>query len=799
MAVNQSLYVTEVAGSQDVANNTSKIRIQWISEQTGESYNEYTRTAYYYISVNGGSETARSVEYNLPQSTRKTIVDTTFTVSHDDLGACSVSVRTWMDTRISAGVVELKKTLQVTTIPRASSINSAASVTLGDYCNVQWYPKAASFRYKIKFSLGSWSATTGVIHPNGTALYTYTGFKIPLAEVATLITSKRTESMRATLYTYSDSAATNQIGDAAYKDFNVTVPDTSETKPTISLALSPVHSLPAAFNGLYIQSKSRVKGTVTAAGKYGASVSSKSWTMSGKTYNSDGTSDYFSNYGTVKVTAQATDSRGIGNSTESEITVLPYADPKIQNVSVNRCTSDGTASDSGTYLKISAKRVYSPVEVSGSKKNLCEIRYRYKTEGGSSWSNWTTILSRTASSDTVTTGALVGSISADSSYSVEVGVIDDVGGTSSTTVPISTQAVYMYKKAGGKALGLGKVPEIDGLDVGWQAKFRKAAEFDSSVSISGNATISGNVVRRGSEQVATSTDIAGGQAGYVKMAQIVIKGTYHNVPIIFTISQRRLNLPYHIYIRFQSINSVDPALESFTHTPTNLDAVHVYMVKSATSTWDLWVQKTETWDHISILDMRYDAQGYTFGITFPMTFSASLPSGATEAPSRLNATLFNGLPLSNYNGIPPIYGGVMEIGRYIDFHTTAGGTEDYTHRLESGADTTLHLWGGSRYLDAYIDWSNVQNVNIGLKVIFTGNTSGAISFDASGYNWILVEGKVGSNDSMSSVVCFTKGYHLFSDESAYYAFNLTDSGISARTGGSGTITRVVQLKQRVLS
>ena len=52
---------------------------------------------------------------------------------------------------------------------------------------------------------------------------------------------------------------------------------------------------------------------------------------------------------------------------------------------------------------------------------------------------------------------------------------------------------------------------------------------------------------------------------------------------------------------------------------------------------------------------------------------------------------------------------------------------------------------------------------------------------------------------MSSVVCFTKGYHLFSDESAYYAFNLTDSGISARTGGSGTITRVVQLKQRVLS
>lgn len=797
MAVNQSLYVTEVAGSQDVANNTSEIRIQWISEQTGESYNEYTRTAYYYISVNGGSETARSVEYNLPQSTRKTIVDTTFTVSHDDLGACSVSVRTWMDTRISAGVVELKKTLQVTTIPRASSINSAASVTLGDYCNVQWYPKAASFRYKIKFSLGSWSATTGVIHPNGTALYTYTGFKIPLAEVAALITNKRTESMRATLYTYSDSAATSQIGDASYKDFSVTVPDTSETKPTVSLALSPVHSLPAAFNGLYIQSKSRVKGTVTAAGKYGASVYSKSWTMSGKTYNSDGTSDYFSNYGTVKVTAQATDSRGIGNSTESEITVLPYADPKIQNVSVNRCTSDGTASDSGTYLKISAKRVYSPVEVSGSKKNLCEIRYRYKTEGGSSWSNWTTILSRTASSDTVTTGALVGSISADSSYSVEVGVIDDVGGTSSTTVPISTQAVYMYKKAGGKALGLGKVPEIDGLDVGCQAKFRKAAEFDSGVSISGNATISGNVVRRGIEWVSLDQTGSGGQNGYIKVAQIVILWSYVDSPIVFTISQRN-HLPYQVYIRYNGYSGYDPTLANFDRTPASPDSVHVYLVKSATSTWDLWVQKIGEWDDIGIMDIRYAQKSGAFSISYPNTFSTTLPDGATEAVTYLNATQLNGLQVSNYDGIPTVSGGVMEIGRYIDFHTNAGGTEDYTHRLESGADTTLHLWGGSRYLDAYIDWSNVKNVNIGHKQIYSGSTSGAINFDRSAYQFVLVSGKVASNDSMSSVMCFSNGYYLFSDESAWYAFNLTDSGISARTGGSGVITNVVGIKSNSL-
>lgn len=205
-------------------------------------------------------------------------------------------------------------------------------------------------------------------------------------------------------------------------------------------------------------------------------------------------------------------------------------------------------------------------------------------------------------------------------------------------------------------------------------------------------------------------------------------------------------------------------------------------------------KKTYEWDIISILDVRQEAIFFQNEITYPFTFATALPSGATEATEYLNATRLNGLPISNWEGVPPIYGGVMEIGRYIDFHTNAGGTEDYTHRLESGADTTLHLWGGSRYLDAYIDWSNVKNVTIGSKEIFKGSTSGAIKFDGSAYQFVLVEGKVGSNDSLSSTVCYSWGYHLFSDESHWYAFSLYDTGISAKTGGSGVITRVVGFK-----
>ena len=48
MAVNQSLTLTLV--SQNIEENTSKVRVLWQSTQTGGSYNMTSRTAKYYLS-----------------------------------------------------------------------------------------------------------------------------------------------------------------------------------------------------------------------------------------------------------------------------------------------------------------------------------------------------------------------------------------------------------------------------------------------------------------------------------------------------------------------------------------------------------------------------------------------------------------------------------------------------------------------------------------------------------------------------------------------------------------------------
>lgn len=472
MAVSQTLSVTEVANSQNVSSNTSKVRILWQSTQTGDSWNGYTKTAKYWISINGGAETEYQVSYTLPKGTTKTILDTTITVTHKDNGSGTVKVRTKMDTGISAGVVEKSKEITLTTIPRASEISSATAVTLANNCSVKWTPKSASFRYKLKFALGNWSYTTGAIHPNTTSAYTYTGYAIPM-DVAKQITSSKTGTMTVTLYSYSDSGATKQIGSADSATFTVTVP---ALNPEVDMTLSPVGSLPSDFAGLYIQGKTKVKAALRAEGQYGASINSYSVKVDGKSYGSgDGyTSGYLAKAGKVTVTGYATDSRGYEGSTPKDIEVLPYAKPQILPISSEvafRCDQDGNPTDSGTYLKIRARRVYSKVTNGMVAYNTCEIRYRYKAVSATNWSAWVTILPGNRDGDEVETGALLGGVlSVQSTYEVQVQAIDDLGEYAETTITIPTDSVHMHRTKNG--LGLGKYCEGENLlDVGWDARF----------------------------------------------------------------------------------------------------------------------------------------------------------------------------------------------------------------------------------------------------------------------------------------------------------------------------------------
>ena len=489
MAVSQTLTLTEVAGSTNVSANTSKVRILWQSTQSGDSWNGYTKTAKYYISINGEAEREYTVSYTLPKASTTTILDTTLTISHRGDGSGAVTVRTWMDTGISAGVVTKIQSLTLSTIPRASTITSASNTTLGTPCVIRWTPLSTSFRYKLNFTLGSYSYTTGALHPNTVAAYTYDKYTPTIADIAPKITGyPPTGTMTVTLYTYSDSNASVQIGSASSTTFVVTVPQEASTKPSVTMTLSPVTPY-TKFASLYLQGRSKVKATFSGSGKLGSNVTSYTMQVDGTNYASPFTSDTLKKSGSVEIVGIAYDSRGFLGTDSKSINVIEYDSPYIapsegyKSVICERSTSAGVASETGTYLHIKGTRNYTKINTGGIV-NTCSVRCRYKPENGSwshdSGSGVAVLLSSDTSTDEfdVALPNIVGDITL--SYTVELNIVDDTNIPTTMVFYIPSERIDFDLREGGRGAAFGKKAITENLlECEFDAKFNHRAYLNS--------------------------------------------------------------------------------------------------------------------------------------------------------------------------------------------------------------------------------------------------------------------------------------------------------------------------------
>ena len=386
MAVSQTLTLTESGVSKE--SNTSKVRILWQSTQTGESWNGYTRTAKYYVSINGEAEKEYSVSYTLPQNSTKTIVDTTLTVTHKSDGLGSVAVRTWMDTSISAGVVTQTKSLDLATIPRASTMDALSCATdyLTGSLTYKYTPKSASFYNRCNITLnldGEYIAVKTVNLGQKAASQqtaTVTLSESELSIIYNKLPSTTKGKLRFTLRTYSDSGYTSQVGDFGYKEITLTVPNDTTTQPTMTMTLSPVSDF-SSSSSIYVKSLSKVKAAfASGSGKYGASIASYKLTVSGKDYASPFTSDYLATEGSVTVKGTITDSRGYSRAYTQTITVIDYAKPSIDSLSCNTIYFDGTH----TYKYTPANAVFYSrcivaLNISGTYTQIRDIKLGVKT------------------------------------------------------------------------------------------------------------------------------------------------------------------------------------------------------------------------------------------------------------------------------------------------------------------------------------------------------------------------------------------------------------------------------------
>lgn len=467
-------------------------KVEWSSTANKTANTSTVKAALYYKRNNTGWQTYGSGSFSITINGTKTKVtksititnsdwvlacEATVTVSHNGDGSKSITISaTGSLTGTTLTSTTLEGTAKLDLIARASTISSVPfyDVTLGkkygmsDGMNVVWTPLNASFRYRLIFSLGSWSLDSGVIHPNRTSAYEYT-VDLPL-DVANQIPNATKGTMTVKLYTYSDYAGKTQVGDPSSKTFTVVVPDNADTKPNATLmTLTPIHSLGDTFSGLYIQWLSKVKVTTSTEGKYGAKVVWQSVSVDGKDYGSgsDYTSDYLSGYGNISVKLTLKDSRGFTNSKTMTISVIPYSKPRViavtgeANVACGRCDQSGAWSDSGTYLKIKARRSYSLCMADGVQKNFCGLRYRYKKVTDDDYTDWINLLVTTdlSTEEVITSPLLNGTLSTNESYMVQVDAVDSIPNHTSITFTIPTEKVYMHEAGSIRSLGIGEYVE----------------------------------------------------------------------------------------------------------------------------------------------------------------------------------------------------------------------------------------------------------------------------------------------------------------------------------------------------
>lgn len=449
MAVSQTLTLTQ--SSQSISGNSSKVRILWKSTQSGESYNDYTKKAKYYVSINGGAETTYTVSYTLPKGKTKTIVDTTITVPHKADGTGKVKVRTWMDTGISAGEIEKSDTLTLDTIPRATTPTlSATSAAMGSKVTITLSRASSSFTHDLAYSFegGSYvSLATGV----GTS-YAWT-----LPDLATSIPSKTSGSMALRCITKNGSTT---IGTKTVY-FTVTVPNTDAYKPSIGTpTLTEATPDLAAQFGVFVKSKSALSVSLVAAGAKGSWITGYRSTIDGRTYEGETfTTEILSTSGTVNLSVTVTDSRGRTQTKTVPITVVDYHAPQIAEFRAYRTDENGTPKDDGKYISVFYEYVVAVV----NNKNTAEmvVEYKRSMEDDNQYSPLQTSVALNGAG-TVTYSK---EISKDYQYDVRLRVTDWFGEDADYTVTLPTEKVIMDFKANGKGIAFGKASEWDGFEV----------------------------------------------------------------------------------------------------------------------------------------------------------------------------------------------------------------------------------------------------------------------------------------------------------------------------------------------
>ena len=209
---------------------------------------------------------------------------------------------------------------------------------------------------------------------------------------------------------------------------------------------------------------------------------------------------------------------------------------------------------------------------------------------------------------------------------------------------------------------------------------------------------------------------AGISGNWMLIAEINIKSYNINQPLEFNIAGRNRQTSVTLWILFESINGTDPALISFKYN--NAKGYQPYLVKKATSTWSLYIYKSDSYDFLDIIDVHIPKYTSTV-VTYKSTTVSTLPEGGTYAsPLQHAITDVTGLQSALDSKAPEKYNLQFEGAISSAFREKIIGTTDECGFVKSfrKLDTTDACmpqfgsgiaWGqGDTHGMLYVDYSN---------------------------------------------------------------------------------------------
>lgn len=325
---------------------------------------------------------------------------------------------------------------EIPTIPRATTPTlSASSVAMGSAVTINLPRASSAFTHNVTYRFGS---ATGTINSNAGTSCSWT----PPVSLAQQIKTSTSGVGTITVQTKNGSTV---IGT---KTINITLTVPASVVPTISghVVAEATANIASKF-GAFVQSKSTLKVTTTAAGAQGSTITAYKTVIEGRSYTgSPCTSAAISGSGTIAVKTTVTDSRGRTATKTTNVTVVAYSPPQISVSNVAR-TSDEATTGTCTYN-------YSISSVGSKNDKAFYIQYL----NGSTWTDIVRMSTDYSKSGSQTTGAIFG---VDATTKVRF-VAQDYFTSVIVEKEVGPTFTLMNFGAGGKSLAIGMLSSNNG-------------------------------------------------------------------------------------------------------------------------------------------------------------------------------------------------------------------------------------------------------------------------------------------------------------------------------------------------